>query len=160
LKNFRISNPRGFHLRNAFTAQMGRIEYSITGLFGDPCEIRQIEMDNIILSIEFPKAEGFQNNWTNIGSKIYVEKNSREVVIHRLVLKNITVEIRGLDIAGVSKTSHFDQMVFDEIDSKKGFPTKALIAKIFQRAGLGQYIEELLNPEKIIEEAVDPFHVL
>ncbi len=66
----------------------------------------------------------------------------------------------GAKKLGIQGTQHFDQMEFDEIDSREGFPTKELISRIFQGAGLRKYIENLLNPTQQIKNALEkPFKI-
>ncbi len=158
IKNFRISNPRGFKTRHAFTAARTEIDYQLRALFNNPSEMDRIEMDDVYLSIEFSNPTGTQNNWTAIGSKIPEEKNPKQVIIHKLILTNITIEIQGFaaKLAGVPRTQQIERIEFDEIDSLNGFPTKDLINKIFQQAGLEQYIQEMINPEKLFENLTNP----
>lgn len=85
----------------------------------------------------------------------------REVVVHKLILRNMTVttEGPGAKKLGVAGTQHFAQMEFDEIDSKDGFPTKELISKIFQGAGLRLFIERFINPTNQIKKALNPWNI-
>lgn len=157
MKNFKVPNPRGYGIPYALKAERTEIDYQLKNIFGDPCIIDMIEMDNILMSIIVTDAKGTKNNWAALGAKIPDEANPREIIIHRLVLTNISIEIRGLESLGVaSQTKKIDRMEFDEIDSKQGFPTKELIAKIFEGAGMQKYIQELFNPENIIEKVTNP----
>ena len=56
-------------------------------------------------------------------------------------------------------TQHFDQIELDEINSAEGFPTKELISKIFQKAGIIKYIENLFNPTQQIKSVLNPFRL-
>lgn len=162
IKNFKVNNPRGFKPRHALIANRTEVDYRLHNLFGNPSEIDQIAMDGIYLSIELSNPSGSQNNWTAIGSRIPEEKNPRHVIIHKLILTNITVEVHGFaaTLAGVPETQHIDRLEFDEIDSLEGFPTKELINKIFQGAGLQQYIQNLFNPENLYQELTNPLKSL
>lgn len=156
IKNFKITNPRGFKLSNALKADQVKIDYQARSLFENPCIIDQISLNDVYLGIEFSSSTGTKNNWTVIGSKIYSEAHSKEVIIHKLILENITVEIKGVQAQylKLSEKQTISRMEFDEIDSKQGFPTKELIGKIFKEAGL----EEILNPEGLIEDLTNPLH--
>ncbi len=157
MKNFKVPNPRGYSLPYAFKAERTEIDYQLKHIFGDPCIIDKIEIDNVLMTIIVTDSTGAKNNWAKLGSKIPDEPNTREIIIHHLILTNMKIEIRGLEGLGVaSQTKTIDRMEFDEIDSKQGFPTKELISKIFEGAGMQKYIQELFNPENIIEKVTNP----
>ncbi|HSX26582.1 MAG TPA: hypothetical protein VLE89_06215 [Chlamydiales bacterium] len=159
IRIFKIPNPRGYKTDNAFKALRIKVEYELGKLLGTPSEIDTITMDGVFVSIEFSNKAGTQNNWTVLGSKIPEEKNSRRVIVHKLILTNIRVEIQGLaaQILGVPKNQMIERMEFDEIDSEQGFPTKKVINRIFENAGVQKYIEELSNPENVFEKFTNPF---
>ncbi|MES2273680.1 MAG: hypothetical protein V4487_05775 [Chlamydiota bacterium] len=159
IKNFRIKNPRGFKTRTAFEAERTEVDYNYKQLTSNPSEIDQILIDKIFISVEFSNPLGSQNNWTAIGAGMPKEerRNAKHVIIHKLILTNITIEIRGLGLLGKPQTRQIDRMEFDEIDSQKGFPTKDLISRIFKGAGIQQYIKDAFNPENIIDKVLNPF---
>lgn len=161
IHDFRIMNPPGYKASTAFKAKFTKIAYNSSKLFGNPVEINAITLDHVYLSIELPKANGSHNNWAAIGSRIPKERHEKEVIIHKLTLNDITVEIKGAGAKtlGVAGTQHFDQMQFDEINSKDGFPTKELVSQIFGKAGLIRYIEGLFNPTERIKNAINPFNI-
>jgi hypothetical protein len=156
LRYFFIRNPHGYKDK-AFKAKKIEIDYAYSKLTSIPSEIDQITISDAVLNvqIEGPK----ENNWLKIGSKIHGERSARRVIIHKLVVNNLTVHTtgKGAISLGVAGTQQFDQMEFDEIDSANGFPTSEVIGKIFGRAGVGDYIHELLNPAERIEQTLFPF---
>ncbi len=161
IRHFRIENPDKYRTRTAFEVDKTTIQYRWGVLIGYPHEIDLIALNHVFLNIYIHNATGSDNNWADIGAGMPETRDSREVVVHKLVLKNMTVKTEGpgAKLLGVSGTQYFDQMEFDEINSKDGFPTKELIAKIFQGAGLRQYLERFLNPTERIKEALNPFHI-
>ena len=80
-------------------------------------------------------------------------------MIKRLILNNITIEIRGLGISGQTITKKVDHLEVDNIDSTKGFPTEQLVKKVFGGSGILQYIQNAFSPEKALEDLVDPFKI-
>jgi len=153
IRNFRINNPRGFHSKAAFKAEEIEVNYRPKAvLFFEPAEIDLIDVRDIFLSIELKNLTGSDNNWTAIAAKMPKEESKKELLIHKLVLTNMTVEIRGLGIAGKNETKKIDRLEFDEIDSREGFPTKQLIQAIFQGAGIQDYIQQILNPQNVIKK--------
>jgi hypothetical protein len=162
IRNFRIFNPSGYPTAAAFEVDQTRVEYRFNALKGNPHEIDLITLNDVFLNIFIKDSSGKDNNWADIGSRMPERKESKgaEVLIHKLILRNMTVKTEGpgaraLGIAGVQ---HFDKMEFEEIDSKEGFPTKELVSKIFQGAGLRQILDKFLNPTKQIEKIINnPF---
>jgi uncharacterized protein involved in outer membrane biogenesis len=160
IRHFRIANPYGFQSRTAFDVERTKINYRWGALRSQPSEIDLITLDNVTLNIEILGSPS-NNNWSAIGAQMPENKGAKkEVIIHKLILRNLTVNTSGAGAKklGIAGTQHFDQMEFDEIDSRNGFPTKELIRRIFQGAGLRQYIENLLNPTEQIKKAIQkPF---
>ena len=160
IRDFSIRNPRGFQAKKALTVANTRIVYGFKKLFRDPVEIDLIELNDVLLNIELSNPTGSVNNWTAIGASA-PESNTtgKEVLIHKLAIRNMTVNIKGLGLTGAPQTKVIPYMEFLEIDSKHGFPTKELIRKIFGGAGLQQYIQNLLsplNPQKVLQKLL-PF---
>ncbi len=159
IHNFQINNPRGFKAKAAFKAEEIEVDYQFKQLFGNPSVIDLIDVRDVFLSIELLNATGSRNNWTVLGSKLPKEEPSshaRALLIHKLVLTNLTVEIRGLSLNGAPQFKKIDRLEFNEIDSREGFPTKELIRAIFQGAGLQDYIKELLSPENLLKKFFSP----
>jgi hypothetical protein len=157
MKDFSINNPRGFKSKKALQVQDTKITYGLKNLFHDPAEIDLIELNNVFLNIELSNLTGSVNNWTAIGdSALESDTKGKEVIIHKLAIRNMTVDIKGLGLTKSSQTKVIPYMEFLEINSKHGFPTKELIRQIFGGAGLQQYIQDLLSPQKVLQKLL-PF---
>ncbi len=160
IRYFRIANPPGFSSRTAFEVKKTMLHYRFGALTSIPSEIDKIILDNVYLNIEV-RGSSSDNNWAAIGAQIPQRRSGREVIVHKLILRNMTVETKGkgAKILGVSGTRHFDEMEFDEINSVDGFPTKELVSRIFQDAGLIKYLENFLNPTQRIKDTLNPFNL-
>ncbi len=160
--NFRILNPPRFGSRVAFKANEIQVSYRFGQLTSDPSEIDEIVLDGVYLNIELPSSNTSDNNWTAIGAQMPKHRGNREVIIHKLIIKNMTVETqgKGAKVLGIAGTRSFDRMEFDEIDSREGFPTEELINRIFKNAGIFKYIENLLNPiQDTIKKNLNPINI-
>ncbi len=160
MSHFRISNPQGYKTPTAFEVNKTQINYRWKALTGDPREIDLITLKGVFLNITLNSALPTDNNWTDIGAHLK-RGEGKEVLIHKLLLQDVTVktEGKGAKLLGIEGTQHFDQIVLNEIDSKKGFPTKELVSQIFEGIGLRQFIEKFLNPAKQIEKALSPLKI-
>lgn len=158
MHSFKIKNPPGFD-GPAFKAREILCSYQLSQLFGNPAVVDQILIRNAVLHIDFTNQSGTENNWTAIGRGMSPIQSAKEVLIHKLILTNFTVEIHGLSAVGllmnVPKTKHFDRLEFDNIDSRKGFPTEQLVRSIFQGAGIDQYLQEFFNPLNPVNELLN-----
>lgn len=161
IRYFKIDNPKGYAGHNAFSAKKIVIRYSLHDLFATPTAIDEITIQDVDLYI-FIKNRNGDNNWSEIGSKLFKHKGKKGVVLHKLVLKNMTVYVqgKGAEELGLSGNQHFDQMEFSTINSQEGFPTKELVTEIFKQAGLMKYIENFLNPTESIKDDLDPLSIL
>lgn len=159
IRHFRIANPSGFRSSAAFEVDKTQINYRWKALTNQPSEIDLIVLDGVSLNIEI-RSSGSDNNWAAMGAQMPKRRGGKEVIIHKLILRNMTVKTEGSGAKklGVDGTQHFDQMEFEEINSREGFPTKELISRIFGGAGLRKYIENLLNPTQQIRDTLQkPF---
>jgi hypothetical protein len=161
IRSLSIQNPPGFKSEEALSAKKTSIHYHLGSIQATPAEIDEILLKDIVLDIEIRNSNGSDNNWARIGAKLPKSRGGKEVIIHKLILQNMTVKIHGAgaDQLGVSGTDHFDQMEFDEINSKDGFPTKELVSRIFEKAGLLKYVEQFFNPADTIKDTLNPFNV-
>lgn len=157
MHQFRIVNPRGFKMKSAFEAETTKVEYRFPALRATPEEIDLITIDDIYLGIECSNPLCSKNNWTAIGEgmvKKEAHQKKRQMVIHRLVLNNLMVEVRGLGIGKPPFRKQIDRLEFKEINSERGFPTDKLIRAIFEGAGIQDYIKDLLNPQNAIRQLI------
>lgn len=162
IRHFRLANPPHFQDRSAFEVEKISLFYRLKALFGRPAEIDEIILDNVVLNIEIKNGDLRNNNWAAIGAHLARHKaEKKEVIIHKLILRNITVRTEGAaaKLLGINGTRHFDQMEFSEINSLEGFPTKELIRQIFQNAGLMQILEQFLSPVQDIKDALNPLNI-
>lgn len=154
IKGFKIFNPRGFKEKRAFGAEKITIDYTFHKLFTDPAEIQQILVQDIFLSVEFANASGSENNWTEIGKHMPSERSGKEIMIDRLVFSNLTIEVRNL--VDDPKTYHVDQIEWENLHSKRGFPTEQVVSKLFEEVGLQEYIKEAFDPAGFFEKLFEP----
>jgi hypothetical protein len=161
IRYFRIENPDGYRSRTAFEAKKIAISYQFGKLRKTPLEIDEIVLDGVYLNIILNSLKPTDNNWTAIGAKMPRGKRGREVIVHKLILRNMTVKTqgKGATLLGVNETQHFDEMEFNEINSTEGFPTKELIANIFGKAGVVKYLQNFLNPTQRIKGVLNPFNI-
>ena len=163
MANFKIENPRGFKTDAAFKAANTTISYQFSNLISNPTIIDNIEVSDIYWSVECSNPLCSENNWTVIGANAVKREESdsnREVLIHHLVLSNLTVEIRGLGLQPGVTVKRIPRLEFYDIDSKKGFPTGELIKAVFGGAGLMQYIQQIFNPQNLLPKGLSPFKVI
>ena len=155
--NFSVKNPQGFEGDVAFKANNVKIDYQVKPLLGDPSVIDAIVLDAVFLSVEFVPAGGKVNNWTVISNGMPKKSNFRPVQIRNLIVTNLSVEIQGLGSQTITK--HVPQISLQNLSSQHGFPTEALIQKVFGSAGLSQYIQGSFTPLDLVEDVVDPLHI-
>jgi len=161
IRAFRIENPDQYRSRTAFEAKKTRISYQFNKLKNTPLEIDEIVLDGVYLNIIINKKSPADNNWADIGARMPKGKRGREIIVHKLIIRDMTVEAQGKGalLLGVGGKRHFDQMEFNEINSVNGFPTKELVAKIFEDVGVLKYLENFINPTQRIKGILGPFDI-
>jgi uncharacterized protein involved in outer membrane biogenesis len=161
ISHFRISNPDAFRMQTALEAKKTTIEYRFDNLLAKPTEIDSIVLDGVTLNIVILNDSATDNNWAAIGAQMPKKKRGGEVIIHKFIVRNLTVitEGKGAKKLRIAGTQHFDQLEFSEINSKDGFPTKELVSQIFQGAGILKYLENFLNPTQRIKDTLNPFNL-
>ena len=155
LRGFKIKNPEGYKMKVAFKAESTEINYQLKNLISNPTKFDQIFLKDVFLGVEFLDPYQPTNNWTQIGKNMKASKSQKRVIIDKLVLTNLKIEILGLELSGKPLTKTVDRLEFENIDSAKGFPTEELVQKVFGGAGIGEYIEDVFNPENLL----NPFHI-
>jgi hypothetical protein len=155
---FSISNPSGYKTGDAFKADTIDCSYQWSELRGDPSVIDRIEIDRIFLGIEFSNPLNMKNNWTELISRMPKRKSGEGVLVKKIIMTNMTVEIRGQGLLGAKETKTIDRMEFSDVSSKEGFPTHQLISQIFGNAGILHYVKDVLpdGPGGIIKKMI-PF---
>lgn len=161
IHHFTLENPHGFKRHPALQIARTEVDYRFQALKGNPSEIDQILLENVELNIDIPTPAATKNNWSAIGKEMPKNTTNRAVVVHKLILKNLTVKTRGAGatVLGIAGTKQFAHMEFDQIDSRNGFPTKELIRNIFQGVGALDYLKEFLDPINEIQEVLNPLHI-
>lgn len=157
IHHFQIPNPPGYS-HSALKIDKIQINYEPHRLFGNPVEMDLVELDNVYLNIVLPTDERDNNNWTELGARMSHQKTGKEVIIHQLVIRNLTVKTEGAGAKklGIDGVRQFAHLQFNEIDSRQGFPTEELIARIFKGAGIEMFLRKFLNPEGYIQKALNP----
>lgn len=161
IRHFRIANPSRYRKPSALEIGKTRIHYNWRNVIGNPAIIDLITLDQVELNIVIDSVSGSDNNWSAIGSSMPEVRHERGVMIKKMIVKDVIVNVsgRGATLLGVSGQKRFNQMEFDNINSKDGFPTKELIQQIFKGAGILKYLERFLNPTQVIKEVLSPFHI-
>jgi len=158
---FKINNPIGARTNTALSAKKVNVDYQWGELRSDPGVIEDIELDDVFLGIELYNSSGSRNNWSQILATVddNQDKDAKEMIIKRLVIKNLSVNVRGKGIfSSWQKIKEIPRLEFRNISSKEGFPTEKLIEQIFDEANLGTYIKELIKqPVKVIDKVLSPF---
>lgn len=161
IRKFKINNPIGARTNTAFSSQKIDIQYSLSDLRSDPGVIDNIDLSNAYLAIELYNTSGTRNNWTQILQNLDKEKDkdSKEIIIKRLIIRNLSVSVRGKGLfASWKKIKDIPYLEFKNISSKTGFPTEELIKQIFDEANLGTYVKEIIKqPVKVIDKFLSPF---
>jgi len=160
MRNFKIKNPEGFKAPDAFTVKETTVDSPWRQMFGNPCVIDQILLNDIFVDVEFVNALGSKNNWTEISDKMPKPRSDREVLIQKMILTNINIEIRGLGLMAKPTLRHVDRLEFEGIDSQQGFPTEELIHKVFGESGLEEFINDAFNPGGLLKDTANPLKIL
>ena len=162
IKNFRIQNPKRVKEIYAFISKDITVNYSFSNLFSTPSVVDTITLYDVTLNIECANPLCSKNNWTdiagNISKKEKSKPSSQEYIIRKLVMRDLNVSIEGLGLNFTqNKQTHISYLEFDNISSKKGFPTGQLIAAIFKSAGLKDYLKGFFDTKNMIETIIDTF---
>lgn len=157
IHSFKILSPRKFKNRQALYAKDAEIFYDWRKLiFGEKREIDKVTIDGLLLTIEFGKTGG--NNWKALSDRMpKARREGKEVVLHELVINDITVEVRGVN-GELQSQRHIDQLRFTNVSSKRGFPTSQLVRQLFQGAGVQGFIQDAFQePAQLIRRFFNPF---
>jgi len=156
IDNFKLKNTRKTKTKYAFIAKTIEINYAFPKLLSSPTVIDDILISNINLNIDCYNPLCTSNNWTEIVNNIRKKEEKtkvvkKEIIIKKLILKNMIVQISGFGLDLKEKTVQIPRLEFKNISNKTGFPTEQLIAAIFKSAGLQNYLKEILEPKKALE---------
>jgi hypothetical protein len=144
-----IGNPRGSKTKTAFVTEKTEIDATWRQMRGNPMTIDAIVMQDIFVGVEIFR--GNDTNWNHILKLNHPKKkSSRDYVIKRLTIRNLTVEVTQAD-GSVKRYPTIDQMEFNNITSASGFPIdeiekaifKLVMREIFKKYGLQQLNDTL-----------------
>ena len=156
IKRLKIHNPPGFKQSTAYTCKEIFISYDWKELKNEPSVIDKIDLTDSYLYVECKNALCTKNNWTQIMAKISdkesKEADGREVMINTLAMNGLKVDIHELGlIPGGKKSVNIDNIQFNNISSKEGFPTSQLVIAIFKEAGIFDFIKGILDTHKVFD---------
>ncbi len=155
IKNFEIKNPSGHKERTAFSSKSIDVSYSWGEVKKVPSVIERIDMKDNYLLIDCKNALCTDNNWSKIIqtiSKNEKEDTEKEVIVKKLTMTNLDVDVRGMGaLLTITKKVNIPYIEFKNVDSKDGFPTQQLIAAVFKKAGVLDYIKGVFEKNGMIE---------
>ncbi|MBS0625922.1 MAG: hypothetical protein JSS32_07725 [Verrucomicrobia bacterium] len=145
-------NPTQSKTQTSFSADQVEIDLSLKKILTDPLIIDLIEMDNIVVGIEFYNLDGSNNNWSHIltKSKKKQSQKARNFLIKSLVLKNITVQITQAD-GSVKRFEPIERIEFANISNQEGLPLsdiekllfRLMMQDVFKRVNLNQLLQTI-----------------
>ena len=151
IRDFRIDNPKNFSSPAALESKKTEIDYQWRSLFADPLTIQEISLDGVTLFIEFSNIDGSKNNWTAIGDHMPKRTTTRSIFVDKLLLTDLTIQIQSLE---GTTSRHIDRLEINDINSARGFPTEQMIHEIFGGADLDDYIKDVFDPIRLLEDVV------
>lgn len=127
-----IGNPSGSRTSTSFSSELMTIDSTLNQILGNPLIIDEIDIADIFVGIEFYDASGKDNNWSRILDVDHIKKNqgSKDYLIRRLVLTNLTVQVTKAD-GSVKRYPTIPRMEFHNISSETGFPISEIEKAIF-----------------------------
>ncbi len=149
-----IINPMRSKMRFALSVKKVFLDYRLKNLIKQPTVIDAVELENVVLGVDFSNPSGSKNNWTKIISTMIHKKRKGEYSIRKVVIHNLDVKIK--DQQGKILTKHFDNIELKNINSKKGFPTEQLIRAIFSSTGFSRYIQQAVSPQDFFKGVLAP----
>jgi len=162
INGFKLKNPKKTKAEYAFITDKILINYSFSKVFSSPSIIDNILLENVNLNIACDNPLCTKNNWTTVINNINQKEKKetkKELLIKKLVIKNMNVQITGLGLNFTKiKTSHISLIEFNNISSKNGFPTQQLITAIFRSAGLKDYLKGIIETKEKLEKIIKPFN--
>ncbi|KPK32536.1 MAG: hypothetical protein AMS24_03975 [Chlamydiae bacterium SM23_39] len=145
IENFRIRNPKGHNQKVAFSSKKIEVFYGWDKLKKTPAIIDRIEMLDNFLNIECKNPLCSSNNWTEImkDSRKKEKKEKKEVLVKLIRMNNLFVDIQKMGVVGGEKKITLENIEFKDVSSKEGFPIKELIAIIFKKAKVFDFIKSI-----------------
>lgn len=127
-----LGNPPGSRTSTSFSSQTMTIDSTLDQILGNPLIIDEIDIADIFVGIEFYDASGTDNNWSRILDVEHIKKkkDSKDYLIRRLILTNLTVQVTKAD-GSVKRYPTIPRMEFHNISSETGFPISEIEKAIF-----------------------------
>jgi hypothetical protein len=163
IKGFKIKNPEGSPLPDAFRVQTININAKWVSYFRNPIEIDLVSFDDVYLSMLLPKEKKIACNWIKILNSLdeettVIRRTKRSFKIEKLVVDKLRVELytvgKKTEIVGPIK-----RIEIDHINSEEGLPLRT-----FTKAIMNEMMKKIFSL-KIIQTAISsiltlPFSIL
>lgn len=162
INDFKIKNPKKAKSKYAFEVKDIEIDFSFSKLRKKPSIIDNVVLKDIVLNIECSNPLCIKNNWTELVNNMNEidkkQKKEKEVIVKNLSLQDMQVNITGmgLDFGKTTKT-HISSLNFNNVSSKKGFPTQKLIAAIFRSSNMQKYLKGVVEDIEFIDQVFKGF---
>lgn len=129
--NFLIGNLRPARTKTAFSAKELDVEATLKDIRGEVMTIEDIEINNILLNIEYLNESKSRTNWDLIMQNDKRGKVSdRKYLIKNLTLKNLTIVVIEKN-GKVTRYPTLSRMQFSNISDETGFPIEDIEKAIF-----------------------------
>jgi uncharacterized protein involved in outer membrane biogenesis len=149
VQNLVIGNPPRYKQPNACTARTIDITSSWSHIRGNPLVIDEIEMNDLVITLEYSKKKNV-TNWDEI-LKHNQKPSSRHYLIRTLILRTLTVQVVTANGA-IKRYPTLDRLEFHNISDETGFPVSEIEKAIFNR--VMQDLFQRFNLQKIFEQLV------
>ena len=131
LSDLVIGSPPHYRSRTALTVETIEIYSTLPEIRGNPLTIDEIDMTNLLLTLEHAK-KGNTTNWSEITAPKKVSSSSRHYLIKALVFRNLTVQVITPD-GKVKRYPTIDRLEIDNITDETGFPVSEIEKAIFNK---------------------------
>ncbi|HPE85224.1 MAG: hypothetical protein KDK44_00520 [Chlamydiia bacterium] len=163
VSNLVIANPAGSMMKRALVVKTIDVKAPITRYFQDKIVIDEVDLNNIVLGLEFNKPLSRDGNWTTImnnyqrASRSQSKKDQKEkpVLVKRLIIRNMDIWIAFRDNpqGGVKRLKGIKYMELKNISSKKGIPIDEItqqvigemLLEVFQREGIQNMLQGIFD---------------
>jgi len=150
IESFEISNPRGFRLKNALTAQVIRAHAPLMGWIKKHVEVEELSIDHLYLGLEFFSPKGHEGNWNVLmnTAQTFKEKNNsfnnKSILIRKLILNDIQVDLIYQSDGKIRRLPPIKSIELYNIDSEgEG------ISDQLMHTALGKMIKEIFIQENL-----------
>lgn len=155
IKGFEIGNPKGFHLKKAFSMKKATVYAPLINYLKTRVIIPELVLNDIYLGLEFNNPTDRNGNWTviinNVNQSVNKDiqddpiPNPKSTFIKRVEANNINVEIAYKNKPGViKKIPTVEQVILNNIDTKEGAPIRQIMSSV-----LGELIKSVVAKEHL-----------